>query len=531
VLTKDPKQGEEVKVRILIITGQLAKQSVEKHAFESSNEIEVLALPVSVAALLTPSQIAQEIQKRNIMGFDLILVPGLVKGNLSIIEEISTIPTFKGPKYAADLSLVLEHVNDVTLSKSVPACKLFTKELKQKALKTLERVEKNRCILLKKPGNLLIGNVTIGKAFPMRVMAEILDAPFLSDRALLERAEYYKESGAQIIDIGMIQGESRPKDAERAVRVVKHTLNMPVSIDTFDTYEAKAAILGGADILLSVDAGNVEEVAEFASDIMVVVVPTNHRRGYFPKGASERVKALEENIKKSAELGIKNIMGDIILDPVNMPGIVESICAYKEFSQRNPEIPLLCGVGNVTELLDADTVGTNALLAGIASEVDASILLTTEGSNKARGGVKELAIASKLMFLAKKRSSTPKDLGLDLLILKDKRLRDEPYDRKLEAGARVIRAKAFNEDYRDPKGIFKISVDRKEKRLVATRFVEKNREEIIKGENAEETIMTIIHMGFVSSLSHAAYIGKELNKAEIALKIGKTYIQDEPLFN
>ncbi|UCH01895.1 MAG: dihydropteroate synthase-like protein [Candidatus Bathyarchaeota archaeon] len=518
-------------MRILIVTGQLAKQSVEKHAFASSNETEVLALPVSVAALLTPSQIAAEIQKRKVRGFDLILVPGLVKGNLSVIEELSTIPVFKGPKYVADLPLVLKHINDITLSKSVPACELFKNELQQQALQALERVEQNRNTLLKKPGNVLVGNVAIGKAFPMRVMAEILDAPLLSDHDLLKQAAYYRESGAQIIDIGMIQGQSRPKDAERAVRVVKQSLNLPVSIDTFDLSEAKAAIRGGADILLSVDAGNVEEVAKLSSNIMVVVVPTNHREGYFPKGVSERVTALEENIKQSVELGIKNIIGDIILDPVNMPGIVESICAYKEFSQRNPEIPLLCGVGNVTELLDADTVGANALLAGIASELDVSILLTTEGSNKARGSVKELATASKLMFLAKKRNSAPIDLGLDLLLLKDKRLRDEPYDRQVDECTRVIRAKVFEEDYHDPKGVFKILVDRKEKRLVATRFVGKTQEEIIMGETAEEMIMTIVNMGFISSLSHAAYVGKELYKAEIALKTGKTFIQDEPLFN
>ena len=28
---------------------------------------------------------------------------------------------------------------------------------------------------------------------------------------------------------------------------------------------------------------------------------------------------------------------------------------------------------------------------------------------------------------------------------------------------------------------------------------------------------------------HAAYLGKELEKAEIALKLGKQYVQDDPL--
>jgi dihydropteroate synthase len=37
-------------------------------------------------------------------------------------------------------------------------------------------------------------------------------------------------------------------------------------------------------------------------------------------------------------------------------------------------------------------------------------------------------------------------------------------------------------------------------------------------------------MGLVSRLDHAAYLGSELAKAEIALKTGKEYIQDRGLF-
>ena len=90
---------------------------------------------------------------------------------------------------------------------------------------------------------------------------------------------------------------------------------------------------------------------------------------------------------------------------------------------------LFVGVSNVTELMDADSVGVNALLARLSSEVGASILLATEKSDKARGSVGEEATAAKMMFLAKKRGSVPKDLGVDLLVLKDKRNREEPYDR------------------------------------------------------------------------------------------------------
>jgi dihydropteroate synthase len=37
-------------------------------------------------------------------------------------------------------------------------------------------------------------------------------------------------------------------------------------------------------------------------------------------------------------------------------------------------------------------------------------------------------------------------------------------------------------------------------------------------------------MGLVSTLDHAAYLGSELAKAEVALRTGKEYIQDSSLF-
>jgi dihydropteroate synthase len=40
----------------------------------------------------------------------------------------------------------------------------------------------------------------------------------------------------------------------------------------------------------------------------------------------------------------------------------------------------------------------------------------------------------------------------------------------------------------------------------------------------------IIKKGLVSRVEHAAYLGAELQKAEISLKLGKNYLQDFPLF-
>ncbi|MFB0567404.1 MAG: dihydropteroate synthase-like protein [Candidatus Bathyarchaeia archaeon] len=521
-------------MKVLLITGLLAEDMVTHYAQKSNVKTKVLALKVPVAALLTPKYIAKETEKLNLRDFDMILVPGLIRGDTSTIEDTTGIPTFKGPRYAADLPTVLEILGQVKLSKVTPACDLLKDELQRKALKEIYLVEKNRDVLLKNPGNMLIRELALGRDFPMRVMAEIIDAPLLSNDEIQAKAQRYVKLGANIIDVGMVAGESRPSDAKRAVKAIKKVVNTPVSIDTLDPDEAREAVSAGADIILSVDAGNVEDMATFASEVTVVVIPTNHNKGYFPKKAEERVSLLEENIGRARKLGITKIIGDLILDPVNMPGVVESLVAFREFAKRNPDVPLLFGTGNVTELMDADSVGTNALLAGIASEIGVSILLSTEKGNKTKGSIKELAIASKMMFLAKKRDSVPKDLGLDLLILKDKRIREEPYNRKIETETQIITAAEKRKPLLfDPKGCFKIILDRANEDIAALSFSTSKRDKptvIIKGKSAENIYRKIVEMGLVTRLDHAAYLGSELTKAEIALKTGKEYIQDSSLF-
>ena len=50
-------------------------------------------------------------------------------------------------------------------------------------------------------------------------------------------------------------------------------------------------------------------------------------------------------------------------------GFTESLCRYHQLRQQRPDAEILMGVGNVTELTDADTNGINTLLIGIASEL------------------------------------------------------------------------------------------------------------------------------------------------------------------
>jgi dihydropteroate synthase-like protein len=219
------------------------------------------------------------------------------------------------------------------------------------------------------------------------------------------------------------------------------------------------------------------------------------------------------------------------LEPSN---VLESFIAFKEFAAKNPNVPLFVGVANVTELFDADSIGINALLARLSAEVDASIMLATEKSTKAQGTVKEQVAAAKMMFLAKKRGSVPKDLGIDLLVLKDKRSREEPYDARFEQKVKVTMAsEEMVPSKLDSVGIFKINVDRKNNLLVASLFTTTTMDKpvsIIKGKTAEAVYAKIVELGLVTQLDHAAYLGSELAKAEISMKTGKEYLQDNQLF-
>jgi dihydropteroate synthase-like protein len=516
-------------MKALLITGTLAQETVRQYAKQSKIETEVLALKTQVAALLSTEATVTALQKHNLQGFDIILTPGLVLWDTKIIADAVKIPAFKGPRYAADLPTVLDSLGKVVLSTVVPACDLLREKLRQKALLELEVIEQNRNVLLKNPCNLQIKKLPVGKDFPMRVLAEIVDAPLMTDKEIQSCAKNFVLSGANIIDVGMLAGKSMPSDAKRAVKAVKAAVDVPVSIDTLNPAEIKAAVEAGADLILSADAGNLKKIAPFAKNVPVVVIPTNQRKGIFPPQPKARVRMLERLIKQAKKLGFERVIGDLILDPSN---VADSFTAFRLFTERNPDMPLLIGAANVTELLDADSVGVNALLARLSSEANVGILLVTEKSAKTKGTIMEAATASKMMFLAKKRSCVPKDLGLNLLILKDNTSNEAPYDKRIEDKAKITLAKPQTTQT-DPKGIFRVAVDREEKNIVALHYESLSAIEplnVIKGKTAESVYGEVLALGLVSQMTHAAYLGKELAKAQICLETGKQYVQDAEVF-
>jgi dihydropteroate synthase-like protein len=371
----------------------------------------------------------------------------------------------------------------------------------------------------------------VGKDFPMRVLGEIVDAALLSDNEIQSIARRYVAEGADLVDLGMVAGESRPDDARRVVAAAKAAVKVPLSIDSLDPDEIKAAVSAGADLVLSMDEGNIKAITPLPNNVAVIIIPTNQREGYFPKKTAQRVRLLEGLIAEAKSLGVEKILGDLILDPMDTIG---SFFAFYQFAERNPTVPMFVGASNVTELIDADSIGVNALLAKLSSEVGASMLLATEKSDKAQGSIKEESIAVKMMFLSTLRGSVPKDLGIDLLVLKDKRNREEIYNTAIEKNNRVLVVNGSEKPAElDKQGEFRVYVDRAEKCIIAAHFISTTSDEpnlIVKGKTAYSIYTKIVDLGLVSRLDHAAYLGNELAKAEIALKTGKEYIQDQSMF-
>ena len=524
-------------MRILALTGKLAEEDVRRYASEADVDVDVLTLPVQVASFITPDYALGVLRKSRLMGYDMILMPGGVQGDVSQVEHSTGIPTFKGPVHAADIPLVLSHLGEIELSKTVPASELLKGVLEDRAMAELEEVDGSWRRILREEGGLVVGGdgyeVPVGPAFPMRVIAEIVNAPLLDLSSVERRARYFEAEGADIIDIGMLAGSPRPKEVPGIVEAVRRSTSLPISIDTLEPSEIEAAIDAGVDLVLSVDSGNMEAVASAVSDTPVVVLPSDIRCGKLPATAEERAMALEENIERATNLGLSKIIADPVFEPPLAPGMIESLKAYQLFRWMDEETPMLFGLGNATELIDIDSPGVNGILTAFACEVGANLLFIPEFSPKARGSVRETVRASQMMFLARRRRSTPKDLGINLLILKEKRWKEDPYSSDAEKVVEVVEAEGDEIFEEDKAGWFRISVDREEGMIAATHFPHGAEEPflLIKGRRVREIYQTAIRRGLVSKLDHAAYLGKELEKAAVALRVGRAYVQDEKLFS
>jgi dihydropteroate synthase-like protein len=502
--------------KILLVTGREAYPSVRRYAMLSDVPVEVHVCNVDIASLLSPKKILDEVSSLDLKDVSRIIVPGTLRGDVSVIREKLGIPCFKGPRNVSDLPSVLVS-GDVNLSEKIPADEVLEKEIRENVggeLRKAHEATKNYRMMIGKKKPVFLGTGM------MRILAEIPDAPSLADGEIRRISRYYVDSGADIIDLGMVSGEDNSNEIRRLVKAVRSITDVPVSIDSLNKGEILTAVDSGIDLILSLDMTNYT-IAENI-DIPAVIIPRDENS--IPKGVQERMSLMEDLIHKLRNLNFDRFIVDLVLEPPNI-GLVNSLQAFYEFRKKYPGTPMMLGLGNVTELMDSDSVGVNALLAAMASELDVDLLFTTEASRKTRGAVMELSRAVKMMYLSRKKERYPKDLGIDLLYLKDKKeievIRDprEKDLKEIEIGKQRTPALDGTE--------FRIYLSDK---IDVIYYRKKEPELRFSGRTAKELYKGILHRGLVKNPEHAAYLGKELMKAEIALKLGKNYIQDRELF-
>jgi dihydropteroate synthase-like protein len=327
----------------------------------------------------------------------------------------------------------------------------------------------------------------------IEILAEINNAPRLSREAIRTAAEYFRSAGADIIDLGCTPGMPFPALADVVRELVD--AGMRVSIDTFDPGEIATAVAAGAELVLSVNSSNIDAARDLAgSGARVVVLPD----------LGGTLDTLDASIDRITAWGLPYLI-DPILEPIGF-GFTASLERYAEARRRYPVAEMLMGIGNLTELTAADTTGVNALLIAVCQELGIRSVLTTEVIPWARGAVREIDIARRLMHHAVTHRTIPKGIDDRLVTIKDPVV--------LTYSQEELRA--LQAQITDPN--FRIFAD-------ADGITVLNNERFVRGTN----IQAIFAELEVDEPTHAFYLGKELARASLAVTLGKTYRQEDSL--
>lgn len=435
---------------LLFLTGKLAEKSLNKVLSEVQDnpktppfKYRVEQIGVSVAALMTPDLIARRVKQTG--DADKVIVPGLCQGDLTKLEAQYGIPVERGPEDLKDLPQYFGHAGvEPDLSR-----------------------------------------------YSVQIFSEIVDAPYLSVEGVIKRAEQFRQQGANVIDLGCLPGVPFPHLAD-TVKTLKQ-LDFKVSVDSLNTDDLLTAGRAGADYLLSLTEKTLWIADEVAST--PVLIPAK------PHSLASLYRAIDLCINSG-----KPFIADAILDPIHF-GLTDSIVRYQKLRKKYPDIQIMMGIGNLTELTDADTTGINALLFGIISELDVNAVLATSVSPHAVNAIAEADIARRMMFAAKQDSRLPRGYSNDLLGLHDRRPFTYNEDEIREIAAQI----------KDPS--FRIQVSESGMHIY-------NRDGLFEH---TDPFALYPHLKVDDDASHAFYLGVELARAQIAWQLKKRYVQDQEL--
>jgi len=432
---------------ILFLTGKLAARSLARilDSLEAPGFTwDIHNIGVSVAALMTSGMIQRRL--KDLKGADRVIVPGLCRGDLEEAGAHFGVPFERGP---VDL-------------KDMP--QFFGQGGRRPDLSRYEAL----------------------------IFAEIVDAPEIGIEAILARAARYRRDGADVIDVGCLPDGDFPQ-LEEAVAALK-AAGYRVSVDSMNDEDLLRGGRAGADYLLSLKESSLWIATEVEST--PVLIPER----------SGDMDSLYRAIDSLLEQG-RDFLADSILDPIHF-GFTDSVCRYRQLRADYPDIRIMIGNGNVTELTEADTSGMNAILMGIVSELSLDALLTTEVSPHACSVVRETDRARRIMYAAKRDDSLPKgyDSGLTTTHLR------KPYAYTSEEIAELAA------QVRDPSYRIQISMDG---------IHVYNRDGLHSASDPYALFPRLERLQ--EDAPHAFYMGVELARAEIARELGRRYVQDEPL--
>lgn len=431
---------------IVFLTGHLARPSLERvlGGIESAPFTwEVRDLGLQVAALMTAEMIARRVPGP--VRADRILVPGRCRGDLDALTQHYGIPVQRGPEELKDLP------------------RFFNRAARPMDLSEYE----------------------------VAIFAEIVDAPNLSVDGIVERARQLRADGADVIDLGSLPA-TRFDHLADSVQALKAE-GFLVSVDSNDAQELLRGGRAGADYLLSLTLDTLWVAGE------VEAVPV-----LIPRTPADEA-SLHAAVEQMQRMG-KPYIADSILDPIPF-GLTASIVRYHRLRERFPDAPIMLGIGNVTELTEADTSGINALLFGIAAELNVAAVLTTQVSPHARRAVREADWARRIMHAAASHGRLPKGISDALMTVHAKHPFPDTPQEIAETAAQV----------RDPN--FRVQVSPLGLHVY-------NRDGLRLGQGAFELWP---QLKLEHDAAHAFYMGVELAHAEIAWKLGKRYVQDQPL--
>ncbi len=327
--------------------------------------------------------------------------------------------------------------------------------------------------------------------FDITIFAEIVDAGELDETTLLARARALVANGADVIDLGCRPGRHFA-DLEAKIASLRAE-GMRVSLDSGDPEELRRGALAGAEFLLSLTETTLPLAA--GTRATAILIPEPHG------DLASLVRAAE----KATAMGMKFIV-DPILDPIHS-GLAASLARYHETRRLLPAAEMLMGTGNLTELTDADSAGVTAILLGICSELGVRHVLTVQVSPHTRQTLAEHDAARRMLFAARADQALPRLYSEALLQIHDR----APYPQ--QAADLAALAGAVSD------ANFRIAV------AEDGIHVFNNRLHLVR----QDAFSCYPDLAPGLDPAHAFYLGAELAKAEIAFRLGKRYVQDEPL--